>query len=117
MDLVIVTNIEKDTLSNKNYRKVIYTNDQIQIALMTLYPNEDIPKERHAGSQFIRVEAGNGIITIDQNTYILYDGMCAVVPPHTWHYVRNTSSNTPLQLYTIYSPPEHEVGLIQYNPE
>lgn len=111
-----VTNIEDDTLKNINYRKIIYTDSQIQIALMTLYPNEDIPREKHKGSQFIRIESGSAEIIINGVLYTLHDGMIAVIPSNTWHYVRNVGAGL-LQLYTIYSPPEHEPELVQYTPE
>ena len=38
-------NIESETLINPNYRKVIYTDSNIQIVLMNLQPDEDIPKD------------------------------------------------------------------------
>jgi mannose-6-phosphate isomerase-like protein (cupin superfamily) len=105
--MAFVTNIEKDTLNNIDYRQVIYTDSQIQIVLMTLYPGEDIPLEKHRGSQFIRVEKGNAHIMVGANGYDLSDGMVIVVPAEMAHYVKNKGID-PLQLYTIYSPPEHE---------
>lgn len=38
--MVFTTNIEKDTLNNDNYRKVINTSDNLQLILMSLKPEE-----------------------------------------------------------------------------
>lgn len=60
---VFRTNIEKDTLKNTLYRKIIYTNINIQLVLMSLKPGESIPYEKHNGSQFFKIEAGKGILS------------------------------------------------------
>ncbi len=106
-------NIEKETQDNANYRKVIYTDSNIQIVLMNLQPGEDIPKETHSGTQFIRVEGGWGEAIVSDKVYTLSDGMVITIPPFNEHYIRNTSG-IPLTLYSIYSPPEHEHGLVQH---
>lgn len=49
-------NIEKETLKNNNYRKVLYTDSKQQLVVMSLNPGEDIPLESHNGSQFFRIE-------------------------------------------------------------
>ena len=36
--MVFYTNLEKDTLNNNNYRKVINTSNNIQLVLMSLKP-------------------------------------------------------------------------------
>ena len=38
-------NIEKDTLENENFRKVLYTGKHLQLVLMTLKVGEDIGAE------------------------------------------------------------------------
>lgn len=100
-------NIEKRTLSNKNYRKIIYTDKFQQLVLMCLEPGEDIPEETHSGTQFFRIESGNGIVAMGRRHKILRDGVAFIIAPNEKHYVKNTSKNKPLKLYTIYSPPQH----------
>ena len=39
------TNIEKDTLGNNKFRKVLYTSKHIQLVLMSLRPGEEIGKK------------------------------------------------------------------------
>ena len=40
-------NIEKATLENDNYRKVLYTSKHSQLVLMSLKPKEEIGMEIH----------------------------------------------------------------------
>ena len=55
-----VANIEKLSLENKNFRRVLYTAKNGQLVLMSLKPQEDIGEEVHHLDQFIRCEAGAG---------------------------------------------------------
>jgi mannose-6-phosphate isomerase-like protein (cupin superfamily) len=101
-------NIEKSTIKNNLYRKILYTNSKQQLVLMSLKPNETIPLEKHLKtSQFIRVENGNGIAQISDKKYILKYGSVLIIPPNTYHFIKNTSETEDLKLYTIYSPPVH----------
>ncbi len=55
-------NIEKDTLENDNFRKVLYTGAHSQLVLMSLKPKEEIGLEVHADNdQFFRIEKGQGV--------------------------------------------------------
>ena len=106
-------NIEKATLDNKVFRKVLFTGPKSQLVLMTLKPGEDIGQETHPDiDQFVRVEAGKGKAVIDGKEYRLKDGSAVVIPAGSEHNVINTSKDEPLKLYTIYTPPEHPDGTI-----
>ena len=51
------SNIEKDTLENENFRKVLYTAKHCQLVLMSLKPNEEIGMEVHPDNdQFFRLK-------------------------------------------------------------
>ena len=64
-----VTNIERDTLANADYRRVLFTGRNTQLVLMTLQPGEEIGLEKHAEhDQFIRIEAGMGVAVPVSNT-------------------------------------------------
>lgn len=110
------TNIEKDTTENNNYRKVVATGKYSQVVLMSIKPKEEIGLEIHNDiDQFFRIEQGKGIALIGQNNPIKYDlndGVALLVPAGTWHNIINTS-NEPLKLYSIYSPPNHPPNRIQ----
>jgi len=112
------TNIEKDTLENKFFRKVIYTSEYMQLVLMSLKPREDIGMEVHLeNDQFFRVEQGKGKCIINGNEYELEDGSVIVVPAGAEHNVINTSDTEELKLYTIYAPPHHKDGIIRETKE
>lgn len=107
-------NIEKETLENTNFRKVLYTGKHSQLVLMSLKPNEEIGTEIHADNdQFFRFEKGEGKCVIDGNEYILGDGSVIVVPAGAEHNVINTSSTEDLKLYTIYSPAHHQDRIVR----
>ena len=107
------SNIEKDTLGNENYRKVVYTGKHSQLVLMSLAPNEEIGMEVHADNdQFFRFEKGMGKVIIDGNEYVVGDGFAVVVPAGAKHNVVNTSATDRLNLYTIYSPAHHQDGIV-----
>jgi len=105
-------NIEKETLKNKSFRKVLYTAKHCQLVLMSLKPNEEIGIEVHKDNdQFFRFESGSGKVIIDGNEYSVKDGSAIIVPSGAQHNVINTSDKDELKLYTIYSPPHHKNGI------
>jgi mannose-6-phosphate isomerase-like protein (cupin superfamily) len=108
-----VTNIERDTLENEDYRRVLYTGPNMQLVLMTLQPREEIGLETHdEHDQFIRIEAGTGVVLLDDERHELRDGSAVVIPAGVEHNVINTSTSEALRLYTLYSPPEHPDGTV-----
>ncbi len=107
-------NIEKETLENDNFRKVLYTSGHSQLVLMSLAPNEEIGMEIHPeNDQFFRFEKGQGKVIIDGNEYQVEDGSAIVVPAGAEHNVINVSDSEPLKLYTIYSPAHHKDGIVR----
>ena len=42
-----IGNIEKETLENENFRKVLNTTKKSQLVVMTIQPGEDIGMETH----------------------------------------------------------------------
>jgi len=107
-------NIEKETLENVNFRKVLYTGKHCQLVLMSLKPNEEIGMEVHTDNdQFFRIERGEGKCIIDGNEYAVTDGSAIIVPSGAQHNVINTSSTDDLKLYTIYSPAHHQDGVVR----
>jgi len=108
------SSIEKETLKNENFRKVLYTGKNSQLVLMSLRPEEEIGEEVHETvDQFFRFEKGEGVIIIDGIKQKVTDGDVAIVPAGARHNVINTSKTSELKLYTIYSPPEHQDGTVR----
>ena len=111
-------NIEKDTLENTNFRKVLYTGKNSQLVLMSLKPKEEIGMEVHEeNDQFFRFEKGEGKCIIDENEYDLKDGVAIVVPAGAQHNIINTSETEELKMYTIYSPAHHKDGIVRATKE
>lgn len=112
------SHIEKDTLGNNNFRKVLYTGKHCQLVLMSIKPGEEIGMEVHPeNDQFFRFEQGQGKCIIDNNEYALTDGVAIIVPAGAQHNVINTSSTEDLKLYTIYSPAHHKDGIVRATKE
>ena len=112
------TNIEKETLENENFRRVLYTGKNSQLVLMSLKPKEEIGMEVHPeNDQFFRFEKGQGEVVIDDNRYEIEDGSAIVVPAGAQHNVINVSKTEDLKLYTIYSPAHHQDGIVRKTKE
>lgn len=108
-----VSNIEQETLSNDNFRKVLFTSKHGQVVVMSLLPMEEIGMDVHPDNdQFFRVDSGEGKVIIDGEEAVISDGFAVVVPAGSMHNVINTSADKPLKLYTIYMPPHHKDGVI-----
>ena len=106
-----VVNIEKETLENANFRKVLYTAKNSQLVLMSLAPGEEIGEEIHRLDQFIRVDKGSGKTILNGVEYPISDGWAVIVPQGTKHNVVNTGTE-PMKIYTVYSPPNHIDGTV-----
>jgi mannose-6-phosphate isomerase-like protein (cupin superfamily) len=105
--------IERQTVGNDDFRRVLYTGHHLQLVLMTLQPGDEIGAEVHEDrDQFFRFEEGRGQVDIDDNSYDVEDGSGVIVPAGARHNVRNTG-DAPLKLYTLYGPPEHKDGVVQ----
>ncbi len=110
-------NIEELTLANDNFRQVLYTAKYCQLVLMALPVGGEIGAEVHEeNDQFFRFEAGQGKVLIDGNEYLVSDGSAIIVPAGAEHNVINTG-DTPLKLYTIYSPAHHKDGIVRATRE
>ena len=107
-----VDNIEKLSLENEYFRKVLYTAKNSQLVVMSIKPGEDIGEEVHQLDQFLRCESGEGRAVLNDIEHLFGDGFAIIVPAGTKHNVINTSGDKPLKLYTVYSPPNHLDGTI-----
>jgi mannose-6-phosphate isomerase-like protein (cupin superfamily) len=110
-------NIDRMTVENQDFRRVLYTGQNLQLVLMTLQPGDEIGEEVHEDrDQFFRIEEGSGVVDIDGVENRVEDDFAVVVPAGARHNVRNTGDQ-PLRLYTIYGPPEHKHGIVQSTKE
>ena len=107
-----LTNIERATKENIDYRRVLYTAAHSQLVLMSLAPGDEIGEEVHHLDQFLRFEMGEGKVVLDGVTHDVKAEDAVVIPEGTRHNVINTGPGH-LKLYTIYSPPEHKDGKVE----
>jgi mannose-6-phosphate isomerase-like protein (cupin superfamily) len=109
--------IERATLDNEDFRRVLYTGKNLQLVLMTLAPGCDIGEEVHEDrDQFFRIEEGEGVIRIDGVDNPVEDDFAVIVPAGARHNVI-AGPDRPLKLYTIYGPPEHRDGVVHASKE
>jgi len=106
-----VTNIEKLSIENENFRKVLYTDKNSQLVLMSLLAGEDIGEEVHDVDQFLRVEQGTGKAILNDISHDLSDGGVIIVPAGVKHNLLNTG-DVSMKLYTLYMPPHHKDGVV-----
>lgn len=113
-----VGDIERETVENDYFRRVLFTGEHVQLTVMRLAPGEEIGVEMHDHlDQFLRVESGRAEVTMGPSpdevseTHRLEDDWVVVVPGGTWHNVVNVG-DAPLKLYSLYAPPEHPDGAV-----
>jgi mannose-6-phosphate isomerase-like protein (cupin superfamily) len=111
-----VTDIEKDTKANNDFRRVLYTGKTSQLVLMSLKANEDIGEEVHKDiDQFFRIDDGDGVVVINDVEHKIQNGSAFVVPQGAKHNI--IAGENGLKLYSIYSPPNHKDGTIHKTKE
>jgi mannose-6-phosphate isomerase-like protein (cupin superfamily) len=113
-----VRDVEKETLENDDFRRVLFTGEHTQLTVMSLAPGEDIGLEAHDHlDQFLRIEQGRGRVELSsqegriEETQDVGPDWAIIVPAGVWHNVVNTGDED-LKLYSLYSPPEHPDGTI-----
>lgn len=113
-----VLNIEEYTLSNENFRTVLWTGGNLQVTVMSIPVGGDIGLEQHMNiDQFLRIESGTGEVVMGDSKDKL-DFVCAAsdddaifVPAGKWHNIVN-KGDKPLKIYSIYAPIEHPHGTV-----
>ncbi|MBM7541973.1 cupin domain-containing protein [Amphibacillus cookii] len=118
-----VTNINRATKENRNFRKALWTGEHLQVTLMSIDVGDDIGLEIHRDTdQFLRIEQGRALVRMGNRRDHLPFQQHAnkddaiMVPAGTWHNVINTG-HVPLKLYSIYAPPHHPFGTVHRTKE
>ncbi len=113
-----VGNVERETLDNGHFRRVLFTGAHVQLTVMRLAPGEEIGVEMHDHlDQFLRIEQGRARVTFGPSAdkvdeeHEVEDDWAVIVPGGVWHNVVNTGSGD-LKLYSLYAPPEHPAGTV-----
>ncbi|MCL1908063.1 MAG: cupin domain-containing protein [Holophagaceae bacterium] len=113
-----VLNIEAYTLSNSNFRTVLWTGKFLQATLMAIPVGGDVGLEQHPDTdQFLRIEDGVAEVLMGDTensltfTQTASKDFAIFVPAGKWHNITNTG-DVPLKLYSIYAPAEHPHGTV-----
>lgn len=107
-----VANIETLSLENNNFRKVLYTDTNTQLVVMSLLAGEEIGEEIHDDAdQFLRVEKGVGRAVLNNISHDIGDGSVIIVPAGVEHNIINSGAES-MKLYTLYMPPHHKDGTV-----
>lgn len=112
-------------LASDEYRRLFYTDENLQMGTQTLKPGESIgqgdeytkkpkkPEMHPTMSQVVIVFSGIANVTLfseEKTDSILLskegtDDM-VIIPPNTYHLIENVGTDA-LRIFTIYSPPVH----------
>jgi mannose-6-phosphate isomerase-like protein (cupin superfamily) len=114
--MTYVNDLEKDTVENENFRKVLNTTEKSQLVVMSLLPGEDIGEEVHDVDQFIRIEKGRGKAVLNGEEFEIKDDWAVVIPAGALHNIINVGDSK-MKLYTVYTPPAHKDGTIHRTKE
>ena len=114
----LISNIANTSCQNPYYRRILWTGEHLQVALMSIPVGDEIGLEQHPDNdQFIRIENGCAQVFMGnspQNLNIqkrVNSDFAVMVPAGVWHNIKNIGS-TPLKVYTIYGPPHHKKGTV-----
>lgn len=108
-----VEDIERATLDNTTFRKVLFTGEHTQLTVMRLAQGEDIGREVHQDhDQFLRLEQAEARVELGttedavEERHDVRADWAIIVPAGIWHNVVNTGADE-VKLYSLYSLPEH----------
>lgn len=103
-------NLDELVSKNRQYRHVIFTGRMSQLALMSIPPGGDIGYESHEHvEQLLFVQSGRGRVVIAGEAQPIGPGDVVVATPGVGHDIVNTGDE-PLQIFTVYTPPNHIPG-------
>jgi mannose-6-phosphate isomerase-like protein (cupin superfamily) len=102
---------------NQDFRREVATGEHSQIVLMCIQPGSEIGEEvHHDVDQILVFVAGTGQAVLDGEVSTVGPGRLVMVPAGTRHNFCTTGTDA-LQLYTVYSPPEHAPGTVHATKE
>ena len=116
-------NMTRTALQNEDFRRAVWTGEQLQWTVMCIPICGEIGVEMHPHTdQLIRVESGQAAVHMGSSRgrlsvrQILNVGDAALVPCGTWHNVVNVGK-TMLKLSSLYAPVQHPRGTVHRTKE
>lgn len=111
------TNIHDALNRDENFRRVIFTGEKSQLVLMQIPPGGEIGTETHPHvEQTLFFMKGEGKSILNGEERMIHEGDVYVVTPGTEHNFINTGT-IPLEVYTVYTPPNHIDGRVHKTKE
>jgi mannose-6-phosphate isomerase-like protein (cupin superfamily) len=109
---MLAIDIEALTRANDDFRREVATGEHSQVVVMTVSPGEEIGEEVHEGiDQLLVFVEGEAEAIVAGESSAVGAGGAVLVPGGTRHNFRNRG-DSPLRLWTVYSPPEHPPGTV-----
>ena len=105
--------LDKLARANQDFRRVLFTGTHSQLVIMTLAPGEEIGEEVHDVDQILYAVDGEGESIIAGQQAPFEKGDVVAIPAGALHNIRNTDDK-PLQLFTVYAPPNHAAGTVHH---
>lgn len=111
-------NIRRESISNTNFRKAIWTGEYLQVTVMSIPVGGEIGLEMHDNlDQLIKIESGCADVYMgDSKQNVTFAGKvnanyAILIPSGTWHNIINACP-CPLNVYSVYAPPQHPMGTV-----
>jgi mannose-6-phosphate isomerase-like protein (cupin superfamily) len=107
--------LRAETAQNSAFRRELFTvPERLQLVVMAIAPGDEIGFEEHAETQMFYVESGRGLAVVEGATFALYRGTSVIVAGGAQHNIINLSKRRHLRLHTLYAPPHHAAGTVDY---
>jgi len=108
--------IVEETKKHDEFRRVLWTGKNSQVVIMNVPVGGEIGEEIHHVDQHLSFTAGTGKAIVNGKTEEVTTGSLVVVPAGAKHNFINTGK-TPLLLYTVYAPAEHDPHTVHKTKE
>jgi mannose-6-phosphate isomerase-like protein (cupin superfamily) len=101
-----VINIESQSITNTEFRRVLFTAQHFQLAVLSLGPGQTTgPLTQMPVDQFIQVNLGRAKVNLGGQEHEVVDGWAVLIPAGTEHRIINTSRSDVLKLFVISALP------------
>lgn len=105
-----ITNINKQTENNTNFRTVLFTGQKSQLVVMNIPVGGEIGEEKHDHvEQTLFIISGQAKVILGGKETEMGAGDVVVVTPGTTHNLINIGAES-LKLHTVYAPANHIDG-------
>lgn len=109
---MILRDYEKLAKENTNFRKVLVTNTQSQLVVMSIPQGQDIGDEIHNEiDQLLFIIDGDAEVYIDGEVHRAGEDDVIIIQSGVRHNIKNNGDED-LKLLSIYAPPNHPDGTV-----